>query len=208
MRGAATNPHAALASEELQPILPAIAAGRPQAAEVLLDRYGALIWSLARRMSPTQADAEDAVQDILMELVKSAHRYDASVAGEATFIAIIARRRLVDRTRRRNRDRSEPATDHVQLLEDSRSPERASNAVLFGEDAKRAFEAMGLLSDEQRRCISLWACHGLSHEKISRATGLPLGTTKAHIRRGLLRLRKALSEASASRVDQPGGGVP
>ena len=157
-------------------------------------------------MSPTAADAEDAVQDILVELVRSAHRFDASKAGEATFIAMIARRRLVDRTRRRSRDRSEPATDHLQGLEDSLGPERASNRAQFGEDARRAMDAMDLLSDEQQRCISLWACHGLSHEKIARATGLPLGTTKAHIRRGLLRLRKAMVEVPARRPDHTGNG--
>ncbi|NRA57590.1 MAG: sigma-70 family RNA polymerase sigma factor [Phycisphaerales bacterium] len=193
--------------EHDQPVLPEIANGHPRAAEALLDRYGGLVWSLARRMSPTPADAEDAVQDILVELVRSAHRFDASVAGEATFIAMIARRRLVDRARKRGRDRTEPATDHLRLVEDSRAPERASNRVQFGEDAKRAWEAMGELSDEQRRCISLWACHGLSHEKIARATGLPLGTTKAHIRRGLIRLRKALVETPANPTDQHGEAI-
>ena len=149
-------------------------------------------------MTPTPADAEDAVQDIMVELVRSAHRFDPRVAGEATFIATIARRRLVDRARRRGRDKSEPAGDHVATMADTRSPERASNTVVFGEDAKRAFEAMVVLSEEQRRCISLWACHGLSHEKIARATGLPLGTVKAHIRRGLARLRRELAEDAPS----------
>ena len=185
-----------MADDTTSPILPAIASGQPRAADALLDRYGALVWSLARRMTPTAADAEDAVQDILIELVRSAHRFDPAVAGEATFIATIARRRLVDRARRRGRDKSEPATDHVAGLPDTRDPERASNTVVFGEDARRAFEAMAVLSEEQRRCISLWACHGLSHEKIARATGLPLGTIKAHIRRGLARLRRQLTDST------------
>lgn len=189
----ANNP-LAVAHDEHSPILPAIASGQPGSADALLDRYGALVWSLARRMTPTAADAEDAVQDVMVELVRSAHRFDASIAGEATFIATIARRRLVDRARRRGRDKSEPASDHVAGVADTRDPERASNTVVFGEDARRAFEAMAVLSEEQRRCISLWACHGLSHEKISRATGLPLGTIKAHIRRGLARLRRHLTD--------------
>ena len=201
------NSTIAVDPEQDQPILPAIAAGHPAAAEALLDRYGGLIWSLSRRMSPTPADAEDAVQDVLVELVRSAHRFDASVAGEATFIAMIARRRLVDRVRKRGRDRSEPATDHIQTIEDSRAPERASNRVQFGEDANRAWKAMGELSDEQRRCISLWACHGLSHEKIARATDLPLGTIKAHISRGLIRLRKALAESQSTPSDQHGEAI-
>ena len=195
---ARANTVSAVAHERNSHILPAIAKGQPGAAQDLLDRYGALVWSLARRMTPTPADAEDAVQDILVELVRSAPRFDPAVAGEATFIAMIARRRLVDRTRRRGRDRSEPAGGQLADFMDSRSPERASNTVVFGEDARRAFEAMSVLSEEQRRCISLWACHGLSHEKISRATDLPLGTIKAHIRRGLARLRRELAESPAS----------
>ena len=63
------------------------AAGDPRAADELMDRYGALIWSLARRHTRRPADAEDAVQEIFVELWRCADRYDPAVAAEATLLA-------------------------------------------------------------------------------------------------------------------------
>src|SRR5690606_24550621 len=84
-------------------VMPRVAAGDPAAMEDCLTRYGGLVWSLARRFSPTNADAEDAVQEVFIEVWRHADRYDESIASEPTFIAMIARRRLIDRQRRRDR---------------------------------------------------------------------------------------------------------
>ena len=84
-------------------ILHRVARGDPSGMDAFLERYSGLVWSLARRHSPTPQDAEDAVQEIFMEIWRSAHRYDPSVAAEQTFIAMIARRRLIDRARRNKR---------------------------------------------------------------------------------------------------------
>ncbi|NOU29353.1 MAG: RNA polymerase subunit sigma-24, partial [Polyangiaceae bacterium] len=45
-----------------------------------------------------------------------------------------------------------------------------------------------------KQVLMLSACEGMSHEEISRATGMPLGTVKAHARRGLIRVREVLAE--------------
>jgi len=87
----------------LTDVLPRLAAGDPKAAEECLDRYGSLVWSLARRHTRNAADAEDAVQDVFLDLWKNAERFDASRASEAAFITMIARRRLIDRLRRKTR---------------------------------------------------------------------------------------------------------
>ena len=84
-------------------VLPRIAAGDPAAVADCIARYGGLVWSLARRFLGNMTDAEDAVQDVFIELWKNAARYDPGLASEPTYITMIARRRLIDRKRRTGR---------------------------------------------------------------------------------------------------------
>lgn len=171
-----------------QSLLQRVAAGDPGAVQAVLDQYGGLVWSLARRFSANQSDAEDAVQEIFLDVWKSAARYDPGVAGEATFISMIARRRLIDRNRRAGR---QPTTEAIHDGS-SFEPPSAERAAETGDDAARAARAFKELSQEQQRVLRLSIFHGLSHEKISAATGLPLGTVKTHARRGLIRIREIL----------------
>jgi RNA polymerase sigma-70 factor (ECF subfamily) len=61
--------------------------------------YGPLVWSIARRFAPSTVDAEDAVQEIFVELWKHAGRYDPALVSEPTFVTMIARRRMLERLR-------------------------------------------------------------------------------------------------------------
>jgi RNA polymerase sigma-70 factor (ECF subfamily) len=84
-------------------ILLELASGSPGAMQRCMDRFGGLVWSLARRQTSGGADADDAVQEIFIDVWRSAGRFDPTIASETTFIAMIARRRLIDRGRRRAR---------------------------------------------------------------------------------------------------------
>ena len=64
-------------------LFPRIAAGESDAVQECIRKYGGLVWSLALRMSRSREDAEDAVQEIFINLWKSAPRYDSSRATEA-----------------------------------------------------------------------------------------------------------------------------
>ena len=87
--------HLARATLE-QSLLQRIATGDEAAVDNCVDRYSNLIWSLALRMLPTAADAEDAVQEIFVEVWKNADRFDPEVGAEKTYILMLARRRLID----------------------------------------------------------------------------------------------------------------
>lgn len=187
-------------------ILQRVAAGDPGAVQDALDRYGGLVWSLARRFSYDQAEAEDAVQEIFIDVWKSAGRFDESVASEPTFVAMIARRRLIDRRRRASR-RQEVAGSRITADGAAVAAEGAAQGkdlVEVGEEAARAAAALRELREDQQRVLRLSIYQGLSHERIAEATGLPLGTVKTHVRRGLMRLREILG---AARPDGP-VGVP
>ena len=168
-------------------ILRRISTGDRAAVEEAIDAYGGLIWSLARRLCPNRADAEDAVQEIFIDLWKSAGRFDETLSSETTFIAMVARRRLIDRLRRAGRM---PHTE--ELSADLVDHSRLDRQVEINAEAALAAQAMSQLRPEQQQVLKLSIYQGLSHQEIARATGLPLGTVKTHARRGLLHIREAL----------------
>lgn len=175
-------------------ILGRVAAGEAQAVEECLHRYRNLVWSLARRLSADFADAEDAVQEVFIELWRNADRFDPTVASEATFVTTIARRRLIDRRRRRGRGlETVPIGD--EPLPD---PAATSDEVEIREEAARVRQAMQQLRPEEQHVLRLSLEQGLSQGEIAAVAQLPLGTVKTHARRGLVRLRHLLGVAPAA----------
>jgi RNA polymerase sigma-70 factor (ECF subfamily) len=179
------------------PLLPRIAAGDERAVREVVARYGPLVWSLARRWSPDAHDAEDAVQEIFTTLWRTAGRFDPTRATEAGWVAMIARRRLIDRGRQRERL---PA---LAPLEEGLDV--ADEASADPDQALRVAQARAILDElpaQQRRMLELSLLDGRTHDEIARETGTPLGTVKSHIRRGLERAR-ALLVARGLREDVP-----
>ncbi len=174
---------AATASPPPPPIMRRVAEGDAAAIRECLARYGNLVWSIARRFEA--ADVEDAVQEIFLDLWKSAARFDPAVASETAFVAMIARRRLIDRRRARNRRPTAVAEMPESLADPGTSPDTCAEAT-------QAARALDQLRPEQRHVLVLSTVGGLSHGEIAAQTGMPLGTVKAHARRGLLSIRAAL----------------
>ena len=171
-----------------QAILQRIADGDGSAIQDCLDKYGGLVWSIARKMLRNSDDAEDAVQEIFVDIWKNAERFDEAKSSETTFIAMIARRRLIDRIRYSTRRISADSLDDV-LLEPFT---RADKEMQLSLEAGQAAEAMRVLKPEQQQVLRLSIIQGMSHQEISDATGMPLGTVKTHARRGLLHVREVL----------------
>jgi RNA polymerase sigma-70 factor (ECF subfamily) len=172
-------------------LLPQIADGEPSAVDAFLRRHSNMVWGLARRFCRSAEDAEDATQDIFVEVWKNAARYDPRAGSEVTFLMTIARRRLIDRARRQGR---QPATE---LLEDAGTIEAAptQDRAELHDELQKAQEALAQLRPEQREVLDLALGHGRTHQEISAAVGIPLGTVKSHARRGLIRLRELLGAA-------------
>jgi RNA polymerase sigma factor (sigma-70 family) len=168
--------------------------------EEYLHEYGGLVWSIARKLCRNHADAEDAVQEVFIEVWRHAGRFDPQVASEATYIAMIARRRLIDRFRRRSRELDTAPIQEEMVESTSRHEEQTE----IEEEAARARDYMQQLRPEQRQVLELSITHGLSQSQIAKATDLPLGTVKTHARRGLLRLRELLG---ADQVETTKGDI-
>ena len=168
-------------------LLQRVAAGDQGAVAACLDQFGGLVWSLARRLSPNEADAEDAVQEIFVEIWRFADRFDPAKASETTFVAMLARRRLIDRLRKHGRQPTEESyEDH---LEHAPSAEEVAG---LGTDVERVAAALETMKPEQQQAIRMSAWLGMSHSAIAEEMDLPLGTVKSHIRRGLIALREDL----------------
>lgn len=172
------------------PVLPDVARGERAAVQRCMARYGALIWSIARRFSPTAADAEDATQEIFLDLWRSAGRFDPARGSERVFVTMIARRRLIDRMRSQKARREH----EIHGLDDEAAQVGIDARVDRCAEADIARAALDELPQEQRKVIQLSIVEGLSHGEIAVRSGLPLGTVKTLIRRGLIRVRQALGE--------------
>ena len=176
-------------------LLQQIAAGDNGAVSQVIDAYGALVWSLARKYFGRSAEAEDAVQDAFVAVWKAADRYDPEVAGESTYIAMIARRRMIDQLRKQGRRVA------AQPLEGSPEPEAdIANQLADQEQVATVLSAIDELDPPQPEVIRHSLMDGLTHSEIAEKTGLPLGTVKTHIRRGLIKVRQALGIAPESGV--------
>ena len=177
-------------------LLQRVGVGDTGAMLACMERFRGLIWSLVRRSCSNAADAEDVVQEIFISVWRSAHRFDPTIASESTFVSVIARRRLIDRTRQRMR-RTTPGP----ILQDVQAELVEAGRCLITEASALAQLAMSKLRPEQQQVLQLSIECGCSHEQISTSTGLPLGTVKTHARRGLQKLRDALIESGID-IDQ------
>lgn len=166
--------------------------GEDAAVRECMSRFGPIVWGLARRMSPTRADAEDAVQEIFLDLWEHGARHDPQRGSEEVFVAVVARRRLIDRRRKVQR---RPVTEAFDAAPGGREVlQEASHdgGIETSAEAAMAARAMDGLRPEQREVLRLNVAEGLTHEEIAEQTGMPVGTVKAHARRGLIRIRKLL----------------
>ena len=177
-------------------LLKRVAAGEADALAECIDRYGGLVWSLARRLSASEAEAEDGAQEAFIALWENAARFDDSAGGEDTFVAMIARRRLIDR--RRKHETYQRMKSNVSLAQPRFAS--AADANVTADEVDLAKQALDQLTAEQQGVLKLAIHHGLTHEQIAEHTSLPLGTVKTHVRRGLLSIREQLGAGAAGQA--------
>jgi RNA polymerase sigma-70 factor (ECF subfamily) len=128
------------------------------------------------------------VQEIFIDVWKNAARFDETQSSETTFVAMIARRRLIDRLRKTNRQPNVDSLDDIVA-----EPAGGKDLDLqIGVEAKEAAAAMKNLRPEQRQILHLSIVQGYSHQEIAEALSMPLGTVKTHARRGLIQVREFL----------------
>ena len=168
-----------------------MAEGDPGALAELYERFAGVLLAVARRILGPGGEAEEALQESLLQAWNQAERYDPGRSSVSTWLILIVRTRALDRLRSRQaRERTtlgaarEPSPRH----ESSGAEER----VLHGERRERVRQALAELPDEQRRVLELAFYEGLSQSEIATRTGAPLGTVKTRALLGMRKMRQAL----------------
>ncbi|MCH2132634.1 MAG: sigma-70 family RNA polymerase sigma factor [Phycisphaerales bacterium] len=164
-----------------------IAAGDESAVAELYDRFGGLVFRVARQLLPTQAEAEDAVQEIFVRLWQTADRFDPQRAKLVTWVMLIARRHLIDQLRRKSVRPKSSSLEHDALQS------LPQGAVRFtGQEQEQSTVLQRCLADLpelQRVVIERSYLQGFTLREVSRQLDAPLGTVKSALSRGLQKLR-------------------
>lgn len=172
-----------------------IADGDSSAVSDCIEQYGDLLWFLAKRYCPSESDAEDAVQDIFIELWQKAERFNPAIASEETFVTMIARRRLIDRRRRSTSGLVSLTCQDEQLetLECGATETNTGSTLERTDEAAKASACMEKLSPVQQSVLTMNICEGQTQSSIAESLQLPLGTVKSFARRGLIFLRDCMN---------------
>lgn len=164
-----------------------VAAGESRAMDLCIERHGAVVWSIVRRYLKDTTEAEDLVQEVFTEIWKKASSFDPAIATESTFVGMIARRRSIDFLRRQGR---QPGFETLDAAESLPLPTSETSSVTC--DPETIKSSLANLPADTRQLFELFFDDGFTHPEIAEKTGLPLGTVKTRLRRGLISLREQL----------------
>jgi RNA polymerase sigma-70 factor (ECF subfamily) len=181
------------AAPTLEELLDRVAHGDGAAFERLYDQVAGAVYGVAVRIVRDPAQSEEVAQEVLVEIWRTASRYDPARGGAMAWIMTLAHRRAVDRVRsaqaaidRENRvARRDYAVSYDVVAEDVETR-------LEGERVRRCLET---LTELQRESVTLAYYGGHSYREVAELLKVPLGTVKTRMRDGLVRLRDCLGVA-------------
>lgn len=174
-------------------LVAALGGGDRQALGQLYDVLARPLYSLAYRITQDAAEAQDIVQDVFVKISSQAANYRPERGSVFSWAATLTRNRAIDRIRSRRR-RDELLTGAVEDLQPAATPSDTDTtaALWLREKVAAVRAAVNSLAPEQQQAIELAYFSGLTQQEIAARLNEPLGTIKARIRRGLLRLRETL----------------
>jgi RNA polymerase sigma-70 factor (ECF subfamily) len=169
--------------------------GDQAAFSALYDRLSGPLYSLALKMLGDASDAQDALQEVFLQIWSRARTYDPEKSSVFSWAVLLTRSRAIDRLRARDRRLRVvvgPTADEGKLAEatNASTVESAADTADKNDEAAYVRSLLNNLPEEQRQAIDLAFFGHLTHHEIAARLGQPLGTIKARIRRGLLKLRE------------------
>jgi RNA polymerase sigma-70 factor, ECF subfamily len=188
-RNAATEPGgAAPGDSDLDKLLTLVARGDQGAFEEVYDRLAPPVYGLIRKVVRDPAQSEEVAQEVLLEVWRTASRFDPDKGSAASWVLTIAHRRAIDRVR------SETAAAERELRSAAApvAVDEVAETVEASLEAERVRRCLDGLTELQRQSITLAYYGGYSYPQVAALLGAALGTIKTRIRDGLTRLRDCL----------------
>ena len=172
-----------------------MAAGDEAALADFYQRFAPTLYGLATKMLDDEKEAEDVLQEGFIYLWRKAAAYNPQLGSPFSWAVMIVRHKAIDRIR--SRRRAERIVDRAmaEFSHFAETDERSADEPVFSEQRAIVRAALGHMPWEQRQALELAFFSGLTHEEIATQLSTPLGTIKARIRRGLIRMRDFVREA-------------
>jgi RNA polymerase sigma-70 factor, ECF subfamily len=179
------------ASDEAQAhLLRRVAAGDLEAMATFYDETAGALFTVAFRILGDHSEAEEVIQDVFLQIWDKAGTFDSVLGSAFHWVVSIARHRAIDRLRARQRRAK--LIEQVNLMRDTSMASNSEPPGLQSEELIEIHAALKNLPNEQRLAIQMAFFEGKTHHEIAAALHEPLGTIKARIRRGMLKLRDSL----------------
>jgi RNA polymerase sigma-70 factor (ECF subfamily) len=178
------------AQAALTAALRSAAGGDRKALREVFDRTSAKLMGICLHVLKDREEAEDVLQEVFVSIWSRAGTFDPAKASPVTWLATIARNRAIDRLRSHRSRGSSAPIDEIADLADER-PDGFAIAAAKDEGA-RIHHCLSALEEKAQDVIRTAFFDGLSYSDIAARSGVPLGTMKSWIRRGLQRLKDCL----------------
>jgi RNA polymerase sigma-70 factor (ECF subfamily) len=172
----------------LDGLLARVARGDQAAFEAVYDGLAGPVYGLILRVVRDPAQSEEVSQEVLLEIWRTASRFNPAKGSAATWAMTIAHRRAVDRVRSAAAAAArEQRTAEVPVPHDA-----VADEVEASLDAERVRRCLDGLTEPQRESITLAYYGGYSYRQVGERLGIALSTIKTRIRDGLIRMRDCL----------------
>lgn len=180
------------AADDRQQLVDALAQVREGSQPALAEVYrrtSSKLFGICLRILGDRSEAEDALQEVYVNVWRKAGSFDPSRASPISWLAAMARNRAIDRIRSSGRRKQEPIELAAGIADGAPT---APELIEQGQESGRLQNCLGELEQRQSQAIRAAFFDGFTYSELAERTGVPLGTMKSWVRRGLLRLKECL----------------